>query len=191
MKILFDFDSSTLDDFRIETSVNIQEVSHSNSICSTYAAYGYCHKIETCPKSHDVKLIIQMEMNKENKKKKNRVISKACKILTELSTVEVTDQLEVPVLNQIHSAGLDAFMTGYSMLNYINKFTNFKTNACRNTEIVELSEIDELETKFRNNIYLAGKDYPLFITKSNFTTTSVNHKNKKEKLINDYKNKII
>jgi hypothetical protein len=130
-----------------------------------------------------------MELNAEQRKKKNRSKLKAVEKLAEPSNVAVADLIDTPVINQAHSAGLDAFMTGYSMLNYMNKFTKFRRDICGQTEIVELSEIYQLELRFRNNIYLAGKDYPLVVTKSNFATTSVNHRNKQEKLLKNFNNK--
>lgn len=123
------------------------------------------------------------------------------KLKTKSSTVEVKSNLELNVEiskpgaeNQPHSAGLDAFMTGYVMLNYINKFTKFKRAAeliddMNTEEKIFFKDIFQLESMFRNNISLAGKDYPLVVAKSNFSSTSNGHKEKKERLVSSLKNK--
>ena len=136
--------------------------------------YGYCKKIETCPKSHDINSIIQTELNAEQRKKKNKKLAK-------YSIIEKSNEPSEKIENKPHSAGLDAFMTGYIMLNYINRFSKFKITDNLDHEKPELSHFDFCETRFKNNIALAGKDYPLSICKSNFATISIRHKEKKEK----------
>lgn len=147
------------------------------AVCQTYSVYGYCPKIETCSKSHDIHLIIQTELNSESRKKKKRSNENKSE---DVNTPEIEGhEISQVVLNQSHSAGLDAFMTGYVMLNYVNKFTTFCIlNENESAGIVNFSEIDKLESQFRNNIYLAGKDYPLVVAKSNFVSTSIGHREK-------------
>lgn len=116
-------------------------------------------------------------MNAEQRKKKNK--KKAKYSIVEKSSVD-TEIIE----NKPHNAGLDAFMTGYVMLNYINRFSKFKTIDNMDQDIIQLGHFDAFESRFRNNVSLAGKDYPLTICKSNFATISTKHKEKKEKYLN-------
>ena len=94
----------------------------------------------------------------------------------------VDDAIQV-ACNHTHSAGLDAFMTGYIMLTYLNKFGKFKLKTNTNeSEIVNLNQFEGLES-FQSNVYLTGKDYPLMVKKSNFTSLSQNHQDKKARLL--------
>lgn len=195
----FDFDSSSLADFEkfickkeeIPADISIKKL-----ICNTYSVYGYCPVIESCKKSHDINLIIHAELNSGQKKKKNKEHLMNIENCTENveKSEDIVDNTESnKKVNHSHSAGLDAFMTGYVMLNYINKFTKF--NKIENEEELEVNnvskvlhfyEIEKLESSFKNNISLAGKDYPLVVSKSNFTSISTNHKEKKERLLNKF-----
>ena len=85
----------------------------------------------------------------------------------------------ITTTNKTHTAGLDAFMTGYVMLNYLNKFSKFERknsneSSCSLEQFVNLSE-------FNFSVYLSGKDYPLIVKKSNFASTSLNHQEKKQR----------
>jgi hypothetical protein len=164
-------------------------------LCHTYSVYGYCQNIETCTKSHDINLIIQNELLEEKRKKRKRQKNrKSIDIEEEITEINVEFKAEDEnrkADNQPHSAGLDAFMTGYVMLNYINKFTKFEKSKADEiySEKVLLKDIHKLESLFRNNISLAGKDYPLVVAKSNFISISNAHREKKERLNNNVKNK--
>ncbi len=60
----------------------------------------------------------------------------------------------------MHNAGLDAFMTGFIYLNYINKFTKFQIQdsaSQSDSNILQVRLIEGLEAKFRNNVYLIGE----------------------------------
>ncbi len=162
-----------LSDFQIDLSVDIEK-----KICHNYSTYGFCAKIETCSKSHDVNAIIQAELNKKKSNKKQNLVqtNQETSLLATNSEINQSNDL-----NQIHNAGLDSFMTGYVMLNYINKFTKFKviSDLLNNDKLnFQLNDFD-LEN-IKNKVYLTGKDYPLMIRRSNFATTSQNHKEKRK-----------
>lgn len=171
-----------------------EEECNEKYLCHTYSLYGYCPKIETCQKSHDINLIIHAELQAGQRKRHKKLKNKS-------SPVEVKSNIELNVQssktggeNQPHSAGLDAFMTGYVMLNYINKFTKFKKadeliDDMNTEEEIFFKDIFQLESMFRNNISLAGKDYPLAVAKSNFSSISNGHKEKKERLVSSLNNK--
>jgi target of EGR1 protein 1 len=159
-------------------------------ICNNYAMYGFCAKIEKCNKSHDINLIIQTELNTAQNKKnrKNKKNSQKEQLVSKENNTNETnissslgdnnfnletanntltcsidkerDKFTIKP-NQTHNAGLDAFMTGYVMLNYINKFAKFNENNINifngNTKYIGLNEIEDLLTIFRNNIYLVSK----------------------------------
>lgn len=146
------------------------------NICKNYSVYGYCNT-ETCVKSHDIEIILKSDLMKRDKQNVQKL-----KALQENNTIESNNIEEINTKNKSHTAGLDAFMTGYVMLNYINKFTKFETkstqeyaiNCCRLDQFVNLEN-------FNFNVYLSGKDYPLIVRKSNFATTSLNHQEKKQR----------
>lgn len=152
------------------------------SICETYSSYGYC-KNNKCSKSHDIELIIKLEIYKKEKQK----FKKLAKQLAEKEQVQIEEEIgESENLNKIqHNAGLDAFMTGFVMLNYLNKFSKFKLkeNVDLSKDNLNLNDFDELD-KFLNKLYLTGKDFPLIIQKSKFSNLSNNHQTKKLKFLN-------
>lgn len=145
-------------------------------ICINYSTYGFCAKIETCKKSHDLNAVIQAELNKKKSKKQR----------TEEHQIEIVEtEIEISNhendVNQTHSAGLDSFMTGFVMLTYLNKLTKFKTiEQSSNIGLIHLLNDFDLE-EIKNKVYLTGKDYPLMVRKSNFASTSLNHKEKQKK----------
>ena len=194
--LVLEFDNSMrLSDFKMEscksTVLNKQE--QRDKLCATYSVYGFCTRIETCSKSHDINLIIQTELNSASRKKRSKLKSKppadnetpandANNLATTSDSASVQDE-PTTKQNQSHSAGIDAYMTGYVLLNYINKFTKFKLDQeieMKNAGI-QFGRICSLESHFKNNIYLVGKDYPLIVCKSNFASISLNHKEKKER----------
>lgn len=181
----FSLNQSYLKNFKLDSSVlkSLEAINTEIIICTTYSVYGYCPKIETCTKSHDINLIIQTELMNQHKKR-NKSKNKIQQATKTEAPIESEKETESEVTNMPHSAGLDAFMTGYVMLNYINRFTKFTTSDrdIQNKKVL-FSDINELETKFRNNVSLAGKDYPLVVSKGNFTSISIGHKDKKERLL--------
>lgn len=151
------------------------------SICKTYSVYGYCTNLinKKCTKTHDIETIIKLELFKKEKLKRRKLKAKQQSLETEEEFIEENENL-----NKIrHNAGLDAFMTGYVMLNFLNKFTKFKlkNDVISPNNKNSLNEFDGLDN-FNFNVYLTGKDYPLIIQKSNFSSLSLNHEEKKLRL---------
>ena len=163
-------------------------------ICHNYSTYGYCSRIETCNKSHDVNEIIQAELSRKKPKKLPTLEEQQQQpqpAENEISSLDSVPQREST--NQAHSAGLDSFMTGYVLLNFMNKLTNLKltdksaataAEAAVNETRLHLMDDFDLDL-FRNKVYLTGKDYPLMVVKSNFATTSANHKEKQKNCSNN------
>ena len=171
------------------------------SACKNFSLYGYCAHVlsKQCNKLHSVDVIIKIELLKKLKKNKKPKSENATSIASQdLTDIEsnkterenATDELNFD--NQIHSAGLDAFMTGYVMLSFLNKFSKFKLKKKESLSVVtNLNNFSELES-FQFNVYLTGKDYPLMVKQSNFASLSHNHLEKKKRiLINKTKNSII
>ncbi|XP_077865432.1 target of EGR1 protein 1-like [Saccoglossus kowalevskii] len=78
-----------------------------------------------------------------------------------------------------HRAGFDAFMTGFSMAAFI---ANHSTRGISDTE-TDCSFIEKFSLQdIINRLCLSGKEIPLHVRKSNFSKTSVNHRNKMKKL---------
>ena len=183
----------SLGDFGFGSEEKLKEKT-SLKICSNYSTHGYCKNTEKCDKSHDINLIIKSEVNQKSKKKKKSKQSEAktsnedsneTKMETEGNSEEnLQTEKEVEKINQMHSAGLDAFMTGYAMLNYLNKYSKLKLkNAENSNQLLKLNDFEKLD-EFNFKIYLTGKDYPLMVQKSNFATNSTTHKEKRLKLMN-------
>jgi hypothetical protein len=163
------------------------------NVCQNYAVYGSCaHMVsKKCAKIHSVDEILKIELvTKQKRSKKARVENPVPGADKEEQTPEneklVDDSIGL-VGNHTHSAGLDAFMTGYIMLNYLNKFGKFKVKsgeedaASSSCDILNLNRFEGLEN-FHSNVYLTGKDYPLMVKKSNFTSLSHNHQDKKARI---------
>ncbi|CAF0732084.1 unnamed protein product [Brachionus calyciflorus] len=149
-----------------------------NLICKQYFLHGYCSRltIEKCDKIHDIKRIFRFEINKKMiKRNKN-----GCDKLSEMGEILKVSSLDNETISipkgLKHNAGCDAFMTGYVMLYFINKFSNVPNKG--DLRKILLSEFDGLE-RFNFNLNLSGKDYPLIIQKSNFNSVSVQHQEKK------------
>jgi hypothetical protein len=180
-----------LNDFKIDlsTCLNLFSLSKNQleeSVCKTYSIYGYCANVKTCKKSHQTDEIIKIEMIKNLKKKKNfdlgslqidthssehHIIEGSCLVENDLS------------INETHSSGLDAFMTGYVMLQFINKYSSFQYQSSPNhsTNRISLNEFENMSS-FKFNVYLTGKDYPLLVKKSQFSKTSLTHQEKRLKM---------
>lgn len=81
-----------------------------------------------------------------------------------------------------HRAGFDAFMTGFTMACLLCKLTNIKESVQpRIGTGIKLSELTGIE-RLKNKMYIAGKDQPLVVTKSSFSSTSKNHKERIERI---------
>ena len=162
-------------------------------VCKTFAVYGHCGVREgACDKSHSVDDIIRVELVKSRRKttaansNKRSVSSSAVGTAktTNVETHEETldDEKQTTKAARSHSSGLDAFMTGFVFLNYVNELTQFQTGSslspsATSTKYVRLSELTggDLHSHMSFNMYLTGKDYPLLVLRSNFATTSTNH----------------
>lgn len=123
-------------------------------------------------------------MRKEKRQSTTTTLTKT-QITNERVTPESKQQVEEsgPSIDGdqcVHSAGLDAFMTGYVMLAYVAKYSTTKSDQKTKTRI-KLNDLDGLE-RFVNNVYLSGKDYPFCVQKSHFVACSSNHQAKKIKL---------
>lgn len=165
-----------------------------DNICTTFSTYGYCAKRTECSKSHNVNEIIELELSKRksgrgggnNKSTKKLKVSEDA---AEENAGETDKCQEEEIINKVHSAGLDAFMTGYVMLNAVNKVSKFRMeNENEQEEIrttnnrIKLSQFTGISSKFKSNVYLTGKDYPLMIVKSNFSSCSSSHNEKRMRL---------
>ena len=73
-----------------------------------------------------------------------------------------------------HSAGHDAFMTGFTFAYYVSKYTKCRSQS----DTVSFCDLDC--TDIVNRVCLTGKNIPLQIVKSNFAKTSKNHREKLE-----------
>jgi hypothetical protein len=156
------------------------EISFEKLICSNFMKYGFCND-EKCSKSlHSVDIIIKLEVIKMNLKIKKKELKKGIqnenKKNDESMITQIIDRKTTKV-NSVHTAGIDAFMTGYVMLSFMNKLIKNETNQIDNL----ISSASCLQ--WINNIYLMGKEYPLKISKSNFSSISINHKEKKQRLV--------
>ena len=146
-------------------------------ICKNYSVYGYCNT-DSCSKSHDIEIILRNDLMKKEKQNVQKL--KMLQESNENSDCDGAVIQQITTANKTHTAGLDAFMTGYVMLNYLNKFSKFErqnandSSGCRLEQFVNLSE-------FNFSVYLSGKDYPLIVKKSNFASTSLNHQEKKQR----------
>ena len=159
-----------------------------------YCKYGFCSNYEkkSCFKIHNTNLILNIEIIKSNvqiaKNKKNKKIK-----INEEEKVEATEQVEsldekfdMNSANNAHTSGIDAFMTGYAFVYFLQKHSNLNEiikMSNKEQTFVTLSDLNV--NNWLNNVYLTGKDYPLIINKSNFATTSLNHKEKMNKINNN------
>ena len=73
-----------------------------------------------------------------------------------------------------HSAGHDAFMTGFTFAYYVSKYTKCRSQS----DTVSFCDLDCSDIV--NRVCLTGKNIPLQIVKSNFAKTSKNHREKLE-----------
>ena len=188
----------TFDDLNVNASklldykLNLDEETDLKSVklCKNYSVYGYCN-LDACGKSHDIELILKNDLMRKEKLnlQKLKAIQESD---TKNDNKEASQQLSSATMNNVHTAGLDAFMTGFIMLNYVNKFSKFVTKEESTNQVIsgtinnvvplkQFSNLDE----FNFNVYLTGKDYPLIIKKSNFASTSLNHQEKKQRTMSN------
>jgi hypothetical protein len=182
-------DSFVLSDYetKAETQISNDQIEKEPEICQTFASYGYC-SAKSCIKLHDVDFILQVELVKKQQKKAKKQKINLNQIAKTSEAVKTIENNPILSENKIHNAGLDAFMTGFIMLSYVNKITKYRFDECIQKNITQsrflkLNMLDHLDyLKF--NVYITGKDYPLMIKKSNFSSYSQNHFNKKKRTTN-------
>ena len=148
------------------------------SVCDTYSHHGHCPDDETCSKSHDIDLIL---FKKEGKRWSKMAPVNANAAVNGSSTSSPTspppmkrdkkgprgpDSPGTPKrFGNSHRAGLDAFMTGFSMAAFLAR-----------------KEKNDAASEHANKVYLVCKDFPLLIKKSAFANVSTSHYAKFEKL---------
>lgn len=102
--------------------------------------------------------------------------------------IEPSEEPEKPhdsMSKNLHNAGFDSFMTGFVMLYYIRKFSQFKAKSnTTTTTTISLNDFADFD-RFASNIYLTGKDYPFMVKKSLYSSATVKHQNKKIKIDTD------
>ncbi|KAJ3158874.1 Target of EGR1, member 1 (Nuclear) [Geranomyces michiganensis] len=85
-----------------------------------------------------------------------------------------------PASQHFHSAGFDAYMTGYLFAWY---FAKFHTAAPSASSQPAQPLPTSLKDAIGNKLYLMGKDIPLLVEKSAFAKTSVEFRRKKDALL--------
>lgn len=232
-------------------------------VCQRFADHGYCHKGRSCPKSHNMELVLDLdesrpsktqrkkdrkrkreeeqktskveekaktcrtannetgdipadlsEHNEENTDQSPEIQKESCSVVSscedddngskdsilanddiESETVTISESVKMlsgvsemgvqqnmsRSINAGHTAGFDAFMTGYIFATAI-------------AEIGGAQVKDEVKitggqlSVWRNKIYLTGKEVPLSVAKSNFASVSNFHKEKHKRLQEQKKN---
>ncbi|OZJ05448.1 hypothetical protein BZG36_01617 [Bifiguratus adelaidae] len=164
--------------------------SSSRPYCSHFATHGHCKYNKKCGKSHDLDLILDEEEKEEAQKKRKTDSMSESQLSTQetlnehpqmhptpstivqpvaldaapptlfpsTDSVPTLPRAPVPSAQSYHSAHFDSYMTGYIFLH----------------QSLKLFSVDEMTTEARNRIYLMGKDIPLRLQKSMYTTISKN-----------------
>ncbi|XP_054162294.1 target of EGR1 protein 1-like [Oppia nitens] len=147
-------------------------------ICLDYANHGWCKLKDLCKNSHNIDHILDKKNTSKRIKKMIRKLKKKNEEqLYEDSNDEHNSSPVEMIVNMnhsrqgVHSAGYDAFMTGYCFAYYMA--VNAKSRQLSSKQLCFKSlGISQLV----NNIYLIGKDQSLRINASSFAKTSNNHK---------------
>ncbi|KAG2185166.1 hypothetical protein INT44_001956 [Umbelopsis vinacea] len=125
--------------------------------CEQYALHGYCRQNKQCGKSHDLDYILD-EVEKSQKRKKTGATvgeDEEAVVTPPDMNVDVPPLPAAPLIpgpSFYHSAHFDSYMTGYVFVHQLQEFRDYTTHA--------------------NKLYLIGKDIPLPIQKSAFTSLS-------------------
>ncbi|KAI8579356.1 hypothetical protein K450DRAFT_242861 [Umbelopsis ramanniana AG] len=125
--------------------------------CEQYALHGYCRQNKQCGKSHDLDYILD-EVEKSQKRKKTGITAaddEEAAVTPPDMNVDVPPLPAAPLIpgpSFYHSAHFDSYMTGYVFVHQLQEFRDYTTHA--------------------NKLYLIGKDIPLPIQKSAFTSLS-------------------
>ena len=146
------------------------------TVCETFASFGFCSRVGTCERSHNIDLLMGVELCKSLPKSDMDSIGVGLK--REFESSHLHKFLAKESNSAVHNAGIDSFMTGFVLLHYLIKFKKLGTTKGSPPEVCLLQALatDE-DLGFR--VYLIGKDYPLIIRKSNFANHSSNHQTKK------------
>uniref|UniRef100_A0A914WDT1 C3H1-type domain-containing protein n=1 Tax=Plectus sambesii TaxID=2011161 RepID=A0A914WDT1_9BILA len=146
-------------------SRNAVELDH---LCASYANHGFCHKGQSCTKSHDVDLVLDLEDQKREKVRNRRKrrfgeISMNGNGEAIPSNDDVASERKSFAIQGSHRAGIDAFMTGFSIL-YMNRMSLLKNGTLPDDQA--------------NRLPLSGKDIPLMIQTSSWAEKTAYHKEK-------------
>ncbi|KAI8588900.1 CAF1 family ribonuclease-domain-containing protein [Geranomyces variabilis] len=85
-----------------------------------------------------------------------------------------------PASQHFHSAGFDAYMTGFV---FARHFAKFNTPSTITTNTKSPPPPRSLKDAIGNKLYLMGKQIPLLVEKSSFASTSVEFRRKKDSMI--------
>ncbi|KAF2074028.1 hypothetical protein CYY_004642 [Polysphondylium violaceum] len=154
----------------LESLINSNSSDFDNliEICQDYSNHGYCKLNDTCPYSHNIDQILNIEEKKRSKKKSKKNKDKDNNIDNDSNNIDDNNNQQ-QILNDnninlkkemnIHSAGFDSVMTGFIFLHYKLLLKN---------SIMDSS----------NKIYISGKPIPLVLQVSKYTpfTSSDNNK---------------
>ncbi|GMR39619.1 hypothetical protein PMAYCL1PPCAC_09814, partial [Pristionchus mayeri] len=149
-------------------------------LCAQFANHGFCRKGTACKQAHDVDLALDVEKIKSEKarrRRKRRLEAQAgleksedkedgVSMASSGEKEEGTDdsQKRQPFsVTGAHRAGVDAFMTGFSVL-YHARMTLLKEGS--------------LPTAITNRIPLSGKDRPLHLVPSRLVECSAAHRDR-------------
>ncbi|KAJ3180282.1 Target of EGR1, member 1 (Nuclear) [Geranomyces variabilis] len=91
------------------------------------------------------------------------------------------EPLPNPASQHFHSAGFDAYMTGFVFARHFSKF-NTPTTTTSNTKSPQPPP-RLLKDAIGNKLYLMGKQIPLLVEKSTFASTSVEFRRKRDSII--------
>ena len=152
-------------------------------------AHGWCSAGEACPKSHDLGVILDSEGKATEKKRRKRArhnrkgMTAGDDVDTSVDSTDngcvngngmCVDGAKSTIRTGSHSAGYDAFMTGFAFAYYVGKYAECRSES----ETVSFSDVHC--SNMTNKICLTGKDIPLQVVKSSFAKTSKNHRDKLE-----------
>lgn len=177
-------------------------------ISCCFQGHGWCSKQSFCPLSHDIDLIIDVDMfleGRKSRKRKRRKLNKDNKDMNgtsgdyskevDDSNVSVSDDLcegddksadksdvselsSDEILKRLKEDNYDTHGNGGHRAGYDAFMTGFIYAVYRTTDNMWKDKTDE----WKNKLYLGGKDYPLSVSKSSFSKHSKNHLEKISKI---------
>lgn len=162
---------------RFSPPKEVGNVRDKKNLCRSFLARGYCPNFETCTRSHDVQMVLDFEQKeriantrangdastsshskkrswqhtpwKEKHSRKHKTTKMTSRGNETNENSEDTPAIAVATRTD-HSAGFDAYCTGYI-------FATFQ-------EAVGYEKISSL----RNSLYISGRPYPLLLERSRF-----------------------